>query len=934
MSNSMKTLLLLWAFLGAACPAVSAGPANDNFTNRLEIATPSYEFDGSIYGATTEPGEPLPAGATQTLWWDLAPAENGTLNLNIPTAQFSPIVTVYDGNQFSSMTPVPPTDAYFYYLQSGHDYSIQLASGYVPAGGFSMNTRLYSASNDTFASSEQVSGTNITYMGNFTFATVEPGEPVTGASNTVWMSWVAPDSGYVSVNMATAPQYQSYAVYTGSSVDQLQAVSLSGIGNSVYQFIVTQGTVYHFQFSGGADNFTFYLQFHPYGPCSNDNFADAQVVKGYTIFYDAKTVVGATMELGEPLHMGNIPQKSIWWKWQAPLWGNYYINPLSSLASNYVMAVYTGDSVEALTLVAKATNQGFRFPVTAGQTYHFAAAVPTNDVGEIIPFSYYSPEDTSVHIIPGNLLQEPSWEGTGIFGAQYWHWTGQMGGNVGEPGDVDGTTWPVLGSGTVLWQDFPTIVGHVYTIQFAYLTGSGEADVAVVWGTNQLGISTIPADEAGFWHWDTYTATATATNSRITFTNLAGNLDMDAFSVVDATAPPSIVNQPTSESAVLGGTAQFVVGIYGSSPLTYQWYFNGSALAGQTNKYAFLNVISTNQAGDYYVVVTNNFGAVTSAVASLTINAATSATILSQPFGDTVPVEGYFDFTVVAAGPPPLSYQWFANGQAVDGATNNSLMLTNVQVTDAGSYQVSVQNPNSLVWSLPVTLSVNTNASGGGMIDFRNLLLGGVNNNARFPVYDVDGVTALNGSNYLAQLYAGPSLDLLRPAAQPTPFQTGTRAGYFVPQTVTLGNVQAGSNAVVQVCVWDATYGTSYEQARTTGGRFGRSAILQVIAGGVTTNGVPFPPPTLQGLQSFSLQAGLPYFEVGVITFVGRQQPNTLVWSLRGLAGSIYLIEKSTREDKMDWQPFTVITNATGIVTFTDQVDHVGHTLYRARILD
>ena len=84
----------------------SPASANDAFANRSEITTPVYHFDGSIYDATSEPGEPLPSGTSQTLWWDFTPAGNGLLNLAISAAQFTSILTVYDGDQFSSMVPV------------------------------------------------------------------------------------------------------------------------------------------------------------------------------------------------------------------------------------------------------------------------------------------------------------------------------------------------------------------------------------------------------------------------------------------------------------------------------------------------------------------------------------------------------------------------------------------------------------------------------------------------------------------------------------------------------------------------------------------------------------------------------------------------------------------------------------------------------------
>lgn len=82
--------------------------------------------------------------------------------------------------------------------------------------------------------------------------------------------------------------------------------------------------------------------------------------------------------------------------------------------------------------------------------------------------------------------------------------------------------------------------------------------------------------------------------------------------------------------------------------------FNNTSLDGQTNKLLVLNPVTAEQAEDYQVIVTNNFGAMTSSVAALSVDAPFNATLLSQPYGDTVSVGGYFDFTVGTGETPPL----------------------------------------------------------------------------------------------------------------------------------------------------------------------------------------------------------------------------------------------------------------------------------------
>jgi len=62
---------------------------------------------------------------------------------------------------------------------------------------------------------------------------------------------------------------------------------------------------------------------------------------------------------------------------------------------------------------------------------------------------------------------------------------------------------------------------------------------------------------------------------------------------------------------------------------TYQWYFNGTnALAGATNPYLDLAEVQPAQAGAYTVVVTDIYGAVTSAPAVLSVIAAVETRVV------------------------------------------------------------------------------------------------------------------------------------------------------------------------------------------------------------------------------------------------------------------------------------------------------------------
>jgi type II secretory pathway component GspD/PulD (secretin) len=85
--------------------------------------------------------------------------------------------------------------------------------------------------------------------------------------------------------------------------------------------------------------------------------------------------------------------------------------------------------------------------------------------------------------------------------------------------------------------------------------------------------------------------------------------------------PPSITAQPASQTVVSGNNTTFSVTAGGTPPLNYQWYFNGSAIAGATDaNYSILGVTASNE-GSYTVVITNSYGSVTSS--NMTVVAST-----------------------------------------------------------------------------------------------------------------------------------------------------------------------------------------------------------------------------------------------------------------------------------------------------------------------
>jgi hypothetical protein len=168
---------------------------------------------------------------------------------------------------------------------------------------------------------------------------------------------------------------------------------------------------------------------------------------------------------------------------------------------------------------------------------------------------------------------------------------------------------------------------------------------------------------------------------------------------------PVITMQPTNQTVVVGQTATFAVSANGTPPLSYQWMFNTTNITGATNAVLILANAQFTNAGSYSVLVTNAYGSITSSNALLTVLA--PVIITAQPTNLTVYVGGTANFAVTASGTMPLGYKWNFNQTNIANATNASLVLTNVQLNQAGEYAVLVTNLVNSVLSSNAVLTVN-----------------------------------------------------------------------------------------------------------------------------------------------------------------------------------------------------------------------------------
>ena len=173
---------------------------------------------------------------------------------------------------------------------------------------------------------------------------------------------------------------------------------------------------------------------------------------------------------------------------------------------------------------------------------------------------------------------------------------------------------------------------------------------------------------------------------------------------------PAITAQPTNLTVLVGRTATYSVAATGTSPLSFQWAFNGTNIDGATDATLTLGNVQLTQAGSYSVLVSNLVGSTNSVTATLSV--VLPPVITQQPQGQSAASYNSASFTVAATGSGPLSYQWrkggtnLVDGSNVSGSTTTNLTLASVSMNDGGNYDVVVSNPYATTNSAVAVLTV------------------------------------------------------------------------------------------------------------------------------------------------------------------------------------------------------------------------------------
>ncbi|HSU55425.1 MAG TPA: immunoglobulin domain-containing protein [Candidatus Dormibacteraeota bacterium] len=272
-------------------------------------------------------------------------------------------------------------------------------------------------------------------------------------------------------------------------------------------------------------------------------------------------------------------------------------------------------------------------------------------------------------------------------------------------------------------------------------------------GENVNFSATLAGNISSSWQWRFNRAEIpSATNTSYTIlaasTNDAGAYDLvitssqgsvtSSVATLTVVTPPTLLSPPSPKTGVVGSNSVFTA-LADGLLLNYQWQFEGADIPNATDATLVLTNIQPGDEGDYAVIVTNIAGAITSPPAPLTV--LVPVTIGTPPPEQTAYWGKNYALQMPVHGTPPFGCLWLKDGVLIAQGTNATLQLTDIELTDGGTYTCVITNILNATTSAPVHLTINPAGISLGL--FAGVIIDG----AVGKTYGIQYTTAILGSN-------------------------------------------------------------------------------------------------------------------------------------------------------------------------------------------
>lgn len=377
------------------------------------------------------------------------------------------------------------------------------------------------------------------------------------------------------------------------------------------------------------------------------------------------------------------------------------------------------------------------------------------------PSQVNSPMDSTNLTCVGGTTLSMAGSGSAYSSETVWNYN-RYGGtfaNIGSGGGVSGyyliPDWqtnvnPAAAQGSATYRNIPDVALTADGITVCYTSGStpvtnalaGTSCAAPLWAgycalINQQSLATA-GTSVGFLNPALYRLAATTNYAKcfhdITtgnnvgtntpgFYNATNGYDLttglgtpNGMGLINALAPlPGFIAQPAGATVASGTAVTLSATVVGASPLSFQWRLNGTNvssggnLSGTTTSALTISAATTNNSGNYSLLIANGYGSITSSIAILNVGAA--PLITRSPTNLTLLAGASAVFSVAATGSTPLAYQWRSNGtnaagSNLSGTNTATLTLSSITTNNAANYSVTITNAYGAITSSVATLTV------------------------------------------------------------------------------------------------------------------------------------------------------------------------------------------------------------------------------------
>lgn len=460
---------------------------------------------------------------------------------------------------------------------------------------------------DLFAERQVLTNVSALLTGSNVAATVEPNEPNHAGKiggHSLWISWLAPDNGLVTLSTAGSTFDTLLAAYTAASATNQSLRRLreyvsdddyGGLETSYLQFGANSNQAYEIAvdgFNGAVGDVSLQLSF-----LSSSNLQPTVVQRPGD----------QSLRLGDPLILtiNLVPSPNLRFKW--------YLNgnPVSGQDDDSVDPTLVIPSVQRTDLGL----YSLKYFLNDDAFFGSAIEIQVNSEGQPAVLARNKAADAAQSALVGGVM-------LGYNGTQIFNTTNAI---------VDVQAPPICGvpPGPAYWFSYQAPADGIMTLDtvnssfptlLAVFTYTGKLQnytnlIFIACDNNNGGAGTntswvqFPATNGS-----NYFIVVGGVNGARGIAHLNYSLDADP-----PPTPPFITSQPQSLLVAARTAVTLSVGANGTAPLAYRWWKDNSVLGRQTNAILLLPSPRNADSGIYTVVVTNSTGAVTSAPANVTV---------------------------------------------------------------------------------------------------------------------------------------------------------------------------------------------------------------------------------------------------------------------------------------------------------------------------